>query len=268
MKILWIVNSILSRLSLNLYNKPSNGLWMDALLEDFKNKEGFEIIVATTIKTNKTVKIADGNITYYALPDNVPLLYNENKKCNIRAWQSLLDEEKPDLIQVWGTEFTHGLCALRVAKNIPSVIYMQGYVGSIARYYQADIPYTDIKKTKTFRDFVKRDGILQQQQKLYRQTKKEAEMLKLSGRIICENTWCESNLKAIVPELKFYRLPLSINKVFSDYRWILHNTENFSVICTASGYTIKGLHMLLKAIAVVKQKYPEVKLYVPGTPQV
>ena len=255
MKVLWIVNSLMNKFSLNLYQKPSSGLWMDALLGDFQGEEGYEIVVATTRKIKKTVKFVDGNITYYALPDNVPLLYNENKKSNIRAWQSLLDEEKPDLIQVWGTEFTHGLCALRLAKNVPSVVYMQGYVGAIARYYQAGISYTELKQTITPRDFIKRDGILQQQRKYFKQAKKEAEILKLSGRIICENEWCADNLKAVVPNLKTYRVPLSINKVFFNYRWDIKDADKYSVICTASGYTIKGLHMLLRAVALITRNY-------------
>lgn len=268
MKVLWIVNSLMNKFSLYLYNKPSNGLWMDALLEDFKDKEGYEIIVATTRKISKTVKFIDGNITYYALPNNVPLLYNENKKSNIRAWRQMIDEEKPDLIQVWGTEFTHGLCALRVANNIPSVVYMQGFVGAIAKYYQAGISYTELKKTITPRDFIKHDSILQRQKKYFRQARKETEMLRLAGRIICENDWCEANVKAIVPSLIAYRCPLNINKVFFNYRWDINSADKFSVICTASGYTIKGLHVLLKAISLLKQRYSEIKLYVPGTPQV
>lgn len=268
MKILWIVNSVLNAFSIKLYNKPSRGVWMDALLDDFQGREGYEIVVATTQKSKKAVKYVDGNVTYYALPDNVPLLYNENKKINVLAWENLLEEEKPDLIQVWGTEFTHGLCALRLAKNIPSVIYIQGCVGAIAKYYLAGISYGELKRTKTFRDVVKRDSILQQQKKYYKQAVKEAEMLKLAGRIITENSWCDANLKAVVPDLQIYHCPLSINKVFFSYRWDIEKAEKYSIICTASGYTIKGLHMLLKALAIVKQKYNTVKLYVPGTPQV
>ena len=268
MKVLWVVNSILNQFSLKLYNKPANGVWMDALLEDFKGKVGYEIIVATTIKTKKTVKFIDGNIKYYALPDNFPILYNENKRKNKKAWQELLNEEKPDLIQIWGTEFTHGLCALRLAKNLPSVIYIQGYIGSISKYYQAGISYKELKRTVTFRDIIKRDSVLKQQKKYFKQAKKEAEMLALAGSIISENNWCDVNLQAIVPSLNIYHCPLNINKVFSHFKWNINNAEKHSVICTASGYTIKGLHMLLRAVAILKPKYPDIKLYVPGTPQV
>lgn len=264
MKVLWIVNATLNELSRALFNKPSNGLWMDALLSDFRGRKDYEIVVATTLPRRDSYRLQTENITYYALPDDYPLLYNENKPENIRAWQELIETEKPDLIQVWGTEFTHGLCALRAAKGIPSVIYMQGLLQSIAENYRSGISERDLKKTRTLRDFLRKDGILQQQAKFFAGAKKEAEMLRLSGAIISENEWCNSAVRAIVPDIRVYDCPLSINKVFSQYRWNAETVERHSIICTASGYILKGLHVLLEAVAKLKPKYPDIKLYVPG----
>lgn len=264
MKVLWIVNSILGALSESLYNQKSHGLWMDALLEDFKGQSKFQLVVATTNASNEIVMVEQSGVRYYALPSQPPILYDENKQENISAWKKLLEDEKPDLIQVWGTEFTHGLCALRLAKNIPSIIYMQGYLGSIARHYTAGIPERDLIRTVTFRDVIKRDSILQQQKKYYHSTKKEKEMIKLAGNIISENEWCNNSIRAIVPDINIYTCPLSINKVFSKKQWEIEKAEKHSIICTASGYPLKGLHMVLRAVALLKKRYPDIKLYVPG----
>lgn len=264
MKVLWIVNSVLNALSEKLSQQKSNGLWMEALLESFKDQPQYKLVVATTLAVNKTVMVENAGIRYYALPNQPPILYDENKKTNIDVWKDLLDNEKPDLIQVWGTEFTHGLSALRLAKDIPSIIYMQGYLGSIARHYTAGIVEMDLRKTITFRDFIKQDSILQQQKKYYASTKKEKEMLQLAGNIISENEWCNNSIRAIVPDINIYTCPLSINQVFGEKKWDIHKAEKHSVICTASGYPLKGLHMVLRAIALLKEKYPDIKLYVPG----
>lgn len=268
MKILWIVNSVLNDLSLHLYSKEGNGVWMDALLSDFKAKGEHDLIVATVLPTKKTIKHEKDGVVYYALPDTYPLLYNENKKRNIQAWQTLLEQENPDLIQVWGTEFTHGLCALRLAKNIPSVVYMQGYLGSIARYYQAGISRSELKKSVTLRDVLKQDSILQQQKKYVKSSCKEKEMLRLASRIISENEWCNANIRAIIPNIEVYDCALSINKVFAEKQWKIDNMERHSIMCTASGYTIKGLHMVFRTAALLKEKYPDLKVYVPGTKMV
>jgi glycosyltransferase involved in cell wall biosynthesis len=45
----------------------------------------------------------------------------------------------------------------------------------------------------------------------------------------------------------------------------MESAEPHSVICTASGYPLKGLHMVLRAVALLKKEYSDIKLYVPGS---
>ena len=265
MKILWIVNTPLGPLGERLYGKRNNGVWMDALMASFSEYNEQQLVVATTAAIAEPVCEEENGIVFYALPEQIPINYNENRPGNIQAWQKLLSDEKPDLIQVWGTEFTHGLCALRLAKTVHSVIYMQGYLGSIARHYLAGMTHDELKKSVTFRDIVKLDSIVQQQKKYYASTAKEKEMFELSGNVICENDWCENSIRAIVPNVDIYRCPLSINQVFSQKSWDINNVDPHTIICNASGYPLKGLHMLLRAVALLKKKYPDIKLRVPGT---
>lgn len=264
-KVLWIVNILLKPISSKLLSRECNGLWIEALLDNFKNNEDFQIIVATTANVKKTVCVEEEGIKYYALPNAFPTLYNENKQSNINAWKKLYSEEKPDLIQIWGTEFTHGLCALRCAEHIPVVIYMQGYIGSISKHYLAGMTHKELKKSLTLRDIVKRDSIVMQQEKYRRQAEKEKEMFHLSGRIIVENEWCKLSVKSVCPNIEFFRCPLSVNRVFSNYKWDISKVEKHSIICNASGYPLKGLHMMLRAIKLLKDEYPDVKLYIPGS---
>ena len=266
MKILWIVNTPIDILGEKLYGKRANGLWMDALLADYRKHGGFDLVVATTANTKNTLRFENDGTVFYALPDNVPILYNGEKVSNQTAWDNMIRKESPDIIQVWGTEFAHGLCALRSAKrfNIPSIIYMQGFLGSVARHYTAGMTVKELKRSLTLRDFLKHDNILNQQQKFYKDTEREKEEFILSGRIISENDWCENSVRAVIPDIKIYRCPLSINDVFAKHCWNLENCEKHSIICNASGYPLKGLHMLLRAVALLRQKYPDIKLYVPG----
>lgn len=264
MKILWITNTPLEILGKKIYGKYVNGLWMSALLQDFIKENKHQLVVATSAAVSDTVRLEERGVVYYGIPNQVPLLYDEDKRGNSLAWKKMIEQEQPDLIQVWGTEFTHGLCALRVARNIPSVIYMQGYLRSIARHYLAGMTNSELRSSLTFRDVIKSDSILQQQQKYLISEKKEKEMFDRSGRIICENDWCEDSVKALNPDIKVYRCPLSINRVFSEKKWNIEQAEPHSIICTASGYPLKGLHMVLRAVALLKNKYPDIKLYVPG----
>lgn len=218
----------------------------------------------TTASVDQPLRIEEDGVVYYALPDKHPLEYDENKPSNIAAFAQLINDEKPDLIEVWGTEFTHGLCALRQAGDIPCLIYMQGYLTSIARHYLGGMTHREIRRSLTLRNIIKRDSILMEQKRFYRRAEKEKEMLSRAKNVICENDWCENSLNAAAEGLRFYRCPLSISLTFAEHRWQLDEVEPYSVICNASGYSYKGLHMALRAVALLKKKYPAVKLYIPG----
>lgn len=264
MKILWIVNTLLGPLGERLVGERNNGVWMDAMLEKYKGNNDHTLTIATTYWVKEIVSLEESGIRYCALPDTPPILYNENKQSNISAWKKFIEDVNPDIIQVWGTEFTHGLCALRTAKNIPSVIYMQGYLTSIARHYFAGITEEELRRTITFRDIVKRDTINKQRKKYEKSAVKEQEMFRLAHNIICENDWCENSIRAQASDVNVYRCPLSVSNVFSQYKWNIDEASKHSVICNASGYSIKGLHMLLRACALLKEKYPDIKVCVPG----
>lgn len=265
MKILWITNAAIEPLGSHIYGSKVNGAWVSAMLSDFEERGEHQIIVGTTAKIKEPVRLTnDRGTVFYALPDAPPINYNENKENNVKHWKSLIEVEKPDIIQIWGTEFTQGLCALRVAGKIPTVIYMQGVLETIARYYYAGMSRSEIRRNITFRDVIKRDSIIRQKRRYERNAVKEAEMLRLSGNFISENNWCDVHIKAIAPNAVSYHCPLSINDVFSDYCWDINRIERYSIMCTASGYPLKGLHIMLKALYLLKKTYPTVKLYIPG----
>lgn len=265
MKVLWIVNSVLNDLSVHLYNKESNGVWMDALLTDFKSKAEVDLVVATAARVKECIRYEKDGVVYYVLPNDYPILYKENKAGNRKAWKALLAQEKPDVIHVFGTEFTHGLCALRENKDIPVVLHMQGVLSSIARFYQAGLTDKEFR-IRTLRDWLKRDGMCQAQKRYMRSAKKEAEVIRLSKNVISENEWCDAYVKSVDSNVKIFRRAESMNPIFFQTPWDAEGKQAYSIACNASGYPIKGLHILLKAVALLKKKYLQVKLYIPGTP--
>lgn len=265
MKILWITNAAIEPLGTHIYGRAVNGAWVAALLSDFENVGEHKVVIATTARIRDRIRLEnDKGTVFYALPDSPPINYNENNKKNIRQWQDLMLSERPDIIQVWGTEFTHGLCALRQCGNTPAVIYMQGVLDAIARYYYAGITEAGFKNNITFRDIIKKDSVIHQKRRYERNAKKEAEMLSLAGNFISENNWCDTHVKAIAPEAKPHHCPLSINSVFTEFEWNINDIERHSIMCTASGYPLKGLHIMLKALGLLRRRYPDVKLYIPG----
>lgn len=265
---MWVTNSVIGDLHLHLFGKPANSVWMGALLKDFIQKKEYQLVIVTTGRNKEIIEVDSEQVVYYMLPGGFPIEYNHLVENNKKYWKQIIEKEKPDLIQVWGSEFKQGLCALLAAPNIPSVIYMQGILAAIARYYEAGIESRELKKHTTILDIIKQDSILQQKRKYYKRAVYEKEMFDISGNVIGENLWCKLHCEAISPNVKVYFCPLSINDVFANYYFDIGSIEPYTLMCNAADYPLKGLHILLRALVLVKRKYPDVKLYVPGIPLV
>jgi glycosyltransferase involved in cell wall biosynthesis len=264
MKILWIVNFPFGPLcELAGINQFSSGNWLGATFEALAEEKELEIAVATVSRVKELMVKKVGKHSFYVLPGGLASEYDHKSLKNSTYWEQIKTECQPDLIQIWGTEYTHGYLALKVMKDIPSLIYMQGLMSQIARHYLSGISSDDLRSFITVRDIIKWDWIEQQQSKFYRSSLIEAKMLQISGNVIVENEWCASHCKAIAP-CEVYKSKLSIKEEFYNHDWSLSTMRPYTLMSNAGGYPVKGLHILLKALHLVKKEFPNVTLLIPG----
>lgn len=266
MKIMWITNIPIGKMYETIFQKPSHGLWMDALLNDFQKANEHRLVIVTVRDHPSIQTLNDGQVSYYLLPKYHKKKYDYSSKKCLHDWETLLKAEMPDIIQVWGTEQSFGLCALSATNAIPGVVYMQGVIKLIARYYTAGMTRNELRQAIALRDWFFNDRISQQKGHFASQALIERETLKKAGNAICENDWCAAHISEIAPGIAVHRCPLTIDQSFYHIRWEPHQVEPYAIMCGACEYPLKGLHMLIKAVALLKNDYPEIKLYVPGMP--
>jgi glycosyltransferase involved in cell wall biosynthesis len=265
MRILWISNIAFGPLcQMDGQRQPLSGGWIEATYKALKNSDSIELII-TTVSRSKVLKMEKaGKHTFCLLPGGYPAEYDYKSRKNRTTWEHIREKFQPELIQVWGTEFTHGYLALQVMKEIPSIIYMQGVMSQIARYYLSGMSSREVFKSVTIRDIIKVDWITRRQKKYQASAIIEAKMIKISGRIIAENRWCESHCKALAPVTKVYNINLLIREDFFQYEWEISKIIPHSIMCNSGGYPIKGLHILIKALRLVVNIIPDALLFVPG----
>lgn len=265
MRVLWITNRPIAAAEQKLGIKAGSGSWMEPALLGLADGEKMQISVASVFGKGHAYFDKNG-IGYYTLPNDSSEIYNYHSRRHYREWEGVILREKPDLIMIWGTEFSHGLCALKVAQafGIPAVIEMQGIVAMVERHYLGGMTKQEIRSAYSLRDFLKADSLYRQQESFHRRALIEREMILTAKNIIVENEWAENVCRAIVPECKVFRHNLNTNKIFSEYSWSLEQCQKQSIFCCAPGYPLKGLHMLIKALPLIRRKYPKVRLRIPG----
>ncbi len=264
MKVLWITNRPIAAGERKYNIKATSGTWMEPTLNEMKNHPEIKLSVATVANISVPDHMEEDEVEYYFLPKGKKAVYDYRSKKNIESWKRIIEKTSPDIIMIWGTEYAHGLCALRAAGKIPSVIMIQGIVDTVAKNYLGGMTREEIAASFTLRNLIKRDTLYRQQRFFEKKAVFEKEMIRLSGNLIIENEWAKCHCEELYDGCRTYYCPININSAFFSREWEWRECEKHTVFCSAPGYPIKGLHNLFRALALVKKKYPDVKLYVPG----
>lgn len=267
MKVLWIVNKPIGGLHEHLFGKKATGgLWMEAMIDRALGDPDMDLVVVNVDGVASVRRMEIGGVCYYTLPGKSNADYDYKSPKARELWKTILDKERPDLLELWGTEMPLGIPALEVAGEIPAVVYVQGILESIGKYYTSGLTSRELKDARSFRDIITCSTIRQQQRDYLKRSLLEAQIVSRSKNIIIENKWAEAYYKKNCPDVAVHWCPLSISDAFSGEVWSMDKVTRHSIMCPAANYPIKGLHMLLKALAIVKHKFPDVKLSIPGTP--
>ena len=256
-KILWVTSTPFRyhRILLGQTNESLHtGSWFSAALENIAHRSDIQLHIATYGSVENCVSGVEDGISYHILPCHEKR-YNASSKSATVHWQFLREEINPDIIHIWGTESQFSLAASRTFRDKPIVLFVQGLIGVIQRHYYDGLPY--LYKSLTLRDFYDRITIR-------KQTIDEIEIISNATAAIVENSWGESELLSLNPKITIYRLQLPIRKEFYQNQWDFDKVEPYTLFTNAGGYPVKGHHILFKALAIVKEQYPKIKLVIPG----
>ena len=265
MKVLWVTNVPFAYHN-DLLGKANgaiaSGSWLYAAYESIKNDIDTKLYIVTVADIATVLSGEYEGNEFYVLPGGTMSTYKIDDKRNFEIWKSLKEGINPDLVFIWGTEAKFSFVASEVFNEVPQIIYIQGVLNSIVHHYYDGIPRK--YQLKTIRDYVgavlhrEAYGIYKKQVIL------ERTLLKNACAIVVENDWCESQCLACNRKLKVFRNYLPIRHEFYDQEWNVEKMHPYTIFTNAGGATIKGHHILFKAIAIVKEKYPQVKVYIPG----
>lgn len=263
MKILWAAEPLLPQVAKLAGGAPSfAGGWLvgvcDGLLADPENR-----LILCYRTTGEHTEQTDGRLTAWSFAQD-PLRYSPALEASFRE---LLRRERPDVIHIWGTEFPFTLALLNAAEQENmldrAVVSIQGLTSEIALRYTAGLP-ARVVNGNTFRDLVRGDNIRRQQEKFIRRGEFEIAALKKTKHVIGRTGWDRDCVRRINPDAAYRFCNETLRSAFYEGRWDLDHCQRHSLFVSQGNYPIKGLHMALEALALLKPEFPDIKLYTTG----
>jgi glycosyltransferase involved in cell wall biosynthesis len=264
MNILWITNIIFPKISKELgVSETVIGGWMYSSANQLiKSNDKLSLGVATTYSGNVLKKLKIDNITYYLLPNKKSkLLYNSELEL---IWKEIINDFKPDLTHLHGTEFSHGLSYLNTAKGIKSVVSIQGLTSVCAKYFYSQMTFRDIFCNLTLRNLIKNDSIFNQKKQLKKSGETEKLILGKVLNVIGRTTWDKAHTLNINPYLNYYFCNETLRESFYYEKWEYEKCEKFTIFISQAESPLKAVHQVVKAVFLLINKYPNIKVYVAG----
>lgn len=273
MRILWICNIMLPMVAEHLGLEASNKEgWLTGLADTIlKNQEDNHIRLAVAFPVQTPlqerrmvipVKDVEHGLTCYSFTED--LVHPENYPMDLEGQlREIVKEWKPDVVHCFGTEYPHALAITRVCPKEKILIGIQGICTLCAEKYLADLPQRVVRRV-TFRDRVKKDSILTQQDKFRKRGAREVEIIK-NAKHITGRTWLDKQFTSQTNEKVLYHfMNETLRSNFYEGAWDLEKCEQYSIFVSQGDYPLKGLHYVLKAMPAILKKYPQAKVYVAG----
>lgn len=272
MKILWMCNVKISRITA-LQNKSDSvniGGWLEGLSNSLLDNKTIELIYCYPDYEKKEVESKKkDNFSYYAIPitkreANIEIAQESRA---VHAFCEIIDNENPDVIHFFGTEFLYTNafidCAAKLDMQSRTVISIQGLVSIYALHFDAGLPESAFKQ-KTLSEIKNKTSLSDNRKNFYHRGKYEKEALRKTRYVIGRTSWDRACTQIIAPQTKYLFCNETLRPEFYEDRWTYDECNKYQIFISQASYPIKGFHKVLEALGYIRNEFPEIKVIVTG----
>lgn len=258
MRILWFTNTA-SNASEEFNLKTYRGGWISALETSITRANYFSLGICFFYDGSSLKKVVKGDVTYYGIPsrsgNSLQRILSRHfavlKDQNPRFFDDVIDEFKPDIIHVFGTESGFGKILLNRKEKI--VFNFQGLLNPIvAVYFPPEMKKSDIINGSGPISLLRGVTFLHSYKILKKMAKREKATLQHYKYFIGRTSWDRNYLMLLNSDARYFHCDEMLRSEFFDKVWespsnINANTE-ITIGTTISHSPYKGLDLVYKVI--------------------
>ncbi len=265
MRVLWIVNMVFPEAAKALgIGTSASGGWLLDLAKSISEFEDIELATLTYYSGKEFKDIKVNQIRYFLFPGGGHRLLFGSPE-TVSDCKKAVEAFQPDIIHIHGTEYAPALAILKAAPTVPTVLTIQGVIRRISQEYYGGLSFRALLQTIRLQDILKMKTVVSYKKLYVRNAKREQKVLSRVKYVTGRTDWDKATMLAMNPKLTYFRCNYNLREPFyNPEKWTIEKIERHKIVTGAGGYSLKGLHILLRAVAIVKNKYPDVRLHVPG----
>ncbi len=257
MNILWTVNKLPPVVAQKLgFGKGHAISWVEAMSIKLASLPNVHLSIVCPGAVNEVKDYKLDSINYYIIPNNCD---------RVDYWPIIINRSNPDVIHAYGTEGKHNVLLLKHHSDIPIVVSLQGIINEYRHHFYAGIDYRDMIRYTSIKDIVSPTCFFWGKRNYEKRALLEIEQLKLANNVEGRSTWDRVSALNINPNLRYFYCPRMIRQPFFEEQWKWENMIPHSILVHQGVQPLKGIHFVYQAVAKLKQKYPDITVYVVGS---
>jgi glycosyltransferase involved in cell wall biosynthesis len=262
MKVLWLSNRLLSQ------NDPcSTGTWLDTMAQVLVSS-GEVTLGNIAFGPVKDVTRQDyGPVRQWAVPDTLSLCEGLPPPRYLSAILKAVDSYSPDLVHVWGTEYFWGLLTARKLIPYPSLLGIQGLKFAIAPVFSGGLSNLEQLLCIGIKEFIHRSSIFQMRKRYEKWGVMEKEIIAGHNFIAALLRWALSHIRTINKTSTLFQYDYILRQPFYQAPPHSHVSNNKILCIAAYPSPFKGLHVAVRAIRLLRNKFPDIELRIAGNHQ-
>lgn len=265
-KVLWLSNKPLS-----WDKEKATGTWLTAMAHALVESGKVDLINISEDKIKSPVRRDIENVKQYIVPFSNRRHKGLPSQKIIRYIQSAVAECNPDIIHVWGTESYWGLLTARKLINGVVLLEIQGIIQTIVKpcIFYGGLTNRELLRTIGIKELIiPKSSLICSRRNSKRWVKYEKEIIEGHQNINTQSEWVRSNLVGINNDATIFKTNIILRKefytgdVWEKCKRMLSRPSIFTTASSISAY--KGLHVAVRATALLKKLFPEIILKVAG----
>lgn len=269
MRVLWVCNVVLPEFCEAFrIRRTVFGGWMEGLLSRIRAQQDCEIALAFPIRDaeRRHDGIKDG-VRYYAFDASRDSQSQEDADCAamLADFHRILRAFMPDVVHLWGTEYPHAwavmeaCCTLGMERRV--VCHLQGLLSFCHMHFAMGLPESVVMAEDAYGHRIADDI-----QAFRRQSEREKAIIRRAGFVAGRTFWDETCARVLSPDVAYRFCEEILREPFYDdrHRWQVRTCRRHTIFLSQAGYPIKGFHLVLPAIALLRHFYPDLLVYIGG----
>lgn len=238
---------------------------MAALLGRMLKETDFTFACAAFGRTRIVQTSSDDRIDCFVVPKG-GRMSRASLERSLRTCRDLVDEWKPDLVHIHGTEQHFGLLIARGMIKCPSLISLQGLLGPCSEWYSyfGNRSLTEIIRMHRLLEIPAMRGHCWAYWDIRKRAEREREIIRSNRFFMGRTVWDRAYIRALNPSAAYYHGGELLREAFWHKRWDIERAQRHRIIFTNAHHPRKGTEILLDAVKLLRDDFPDIQVCIAG----